>query len=173
MAEHTGVGLRTETIMNPWRVVLRCGISCVAVWILLCAMVGVVAVEGALHQVRRMLRPADESLARSIATRNHAELTDVSIAAKDGVILRAWSIRPSAGNGNAVILLHGVADNRAGMLGNADMLLRHGYAVLLPDARSHGESGGPIVTYGFLEPRIRAASMAWVNRWEARSCCVP
>ena len=31
------------------------------------------------------------------------------------------------------------------------MLLRHGYATLIPDARAHGRSGGNIPTYGVLE----------------------
>ena len=31
------------------------------------------------------------------------------------------------------------------------MLLRHGYATLIPDARAHGRSGGNIATYGVLE----------------------
>ena len=30
-------------------------------------------------------------------------------------------------------------------------MLRHGYTVLLPDARAHGESGGALATYGLLE----------------------
>lgn len=60
-------------------------------------------------------------------------------------------MRPAKWNGSAVILLHGQADNRAGMLGKADVLLRHGYAVLLPDARAQGTSGGAIATYGVRE----------------------
>jgi hypothetical protein len=31
------------------------------------------------------------------------------------------------------------------------MFLAHGYIVLAPDSRAHGESGGDIATYGLLE----------------------
>lgn len=127
------------------------GIACVAVWLALCAAIGLVAVEGALHPRRVPLTSSEREDARSVAARNHAVLTDTVITADDGAILRAWSMRPPIGNGDGVILLHGQAANRANMLGNADLLLRHGYAVLLPDARAHGESGGPIATYGVVE----------------------
>jgi pimeloyl-ACP methyl ester carboxylesterase len=37
------------------------------------------------------------------------------------------------------------------VLSYAALLLSRGYSVLLPDARAHGESAGPIATYGVLE----------------------
>ena len=155
--------------MKRWPV-LRFGLWTVGVWLLVCLVIGAIAMEGALHPGRRVLQPADEALARQVAAQNRTELDDVSIAARDGAILRAWSIRPRAGNGDAVILLHGVADNRAGMLGVADMLLRHGFAVLVPDARAHGESGGSIVTYGFLEAEDVRRWVAWLDRAQHPHC---
>src|ERR1051326_3731665 len=71
-----------------------------------------------------------------------AAVEEIAIRTSDGVELHAWLAKPPSFNGDAVILLHGVADNRAGMTGYAEMLQRHGFAVLLPDARGHGESGG-------------------------------
>jgi uncharacterized protein len=50
-----------------------------------------------------------------------------------------------------VILLHGLADNRMGMSGYAQLLLAEGFTVLLPDARAHRASGGQFATYGLLE----------------------
>ena len=47
------------------------------------------------------------------------------------------------------------------MTNYADILLRHGYSVLMPDARGHGSSGGEFVTYGLLE---RDDIHQWV-RW--------
>jgi hypothetical protein len=79
------------------------------------------------------------------------ELQDVSITAPDQVILRGWLLRPTTSNGNAAIVLHGLADNRLGMIGYAQLLLAHGYTVLLPDARAHGLSGGELAAYGLLE----------------------
>lgn len=85
----------------------------------------------------------------------------VAILASDGATLRAWYIRPPDANSASVILLHGMADTREGMLGYAPMFLRQGYSVLLPDSRAHGSSGGPIATYGVIE---RDDVRLWV-RW--------
>jgi len=57
----------------------------------------------------------------------------------------------SACERDATLLLHGLGDNRIGMTGYAQMLLAHGYTVLLPDSRAHGVSGGSLATFGLLE----------------------
>ncbi len=71
--------------------------------------------------------------------------------APDGTLLRGWKVRPKNPNGNWVLLFHGVADNRVGVIGQSEFLLRAGYGVVMMDARAHGASGGPIATYGWLE----------------------
>ena len=129
-----------------------------------------VAAEWALHPWRRALGPEAEERAQAIAERNHAVLSEVSITAADGISLRGWSIRPVAGNGDAVILLHGHADNRKGMLGYADLLLRHGYAVLLPDARAHGKSDGELATYGLKESGDVRRWFDWIEKTESPRC---
>ena len=80
------------------------------------------------------------------------------VRAADGVLLDAWLFTPAHPNGAGVILMHGVGDNRMGMTGHAQFLLRAGYTVLLPDSRGHGGSGGPIISYGILEA-------ADIHRW--------
>jgi uncharacterized protein len=146
------------------------GTACALAWLALCTAVGLIAAEGALRPGRSPLTPAEEENAKSIAARNLAGLTEVSISVNDGVVLQAWSIRPLAANGDVVILLHGQSDNRASMLGNADMLLRHGYAVLLPDARAHGESGGPIATYGVKEAADVRRWYEWLHASQSPRC---
>ncbi len=94
---------------------------------------------GATLHVSRKLGPAPEGAAT------------VSIAAQDGARLSAWWMKPSQSNGNCVIVLHGIGDSRVGSAGFAPMFLNQGYAVLLPDSRAHGASGGQFVTYGLLE----------------------
>ncbi|HEY1210798.1 MAG TPA: alpha/beta hydrolase [Terracidiphilus sp.] len=140
------------------------------IWLFLCIAIGVVASEWALHPWRRTLTPKEEAQAQAVAARNHAVLSEVAVTAGDGAILRGWSIRPLQGNGDAVILLHGVADNRMGMLGYADLLLRHGYAVLLPDARRHGASGGELATYGIKETNDIRRWYDWIEQAEAPRC---
>ena len=161
---------RTPKIMRSVRRFLRWGGVLVGAWLVLCMVVGVVATEWALHPWRRVLTPEAEEIAQDVAARNHAVLTDVAVTASDGATLRAWSIRPLQRNGDAVILLHGVADNRAAMLGPADMLLSHGYAVLLPDARRHGASGGELATYGIMEAGDIRRWYEWIEQAEAPRC---
>ncbi|HXR38612.1 MAG TPA: alpha/beta fold hydrolase [Terracidiphilus sp.] len=124
----------------------------------------------ALHPARSVESVQFEELAQAVASRNHAVLTNVSISAADGTTLRAWNIRPTRVGDDAVILLHGQSDNRAGMLGNADLLLRHGYAVLLPDARAHGLSGGNLATYGIREANDIRRWFDWLEQAEAPHC---
>lgn len=67
--------------------------------------------------------------AEGTAARFGAPLQDVSVIASDGNQLRGWFGRPSSANGDAVILLHGVGDNRQGMMGFAELF--RGFAVLV------------------------------------------
>ena len=116
-----------------------------------CAAAGIFIAHAALHPARRPLTQEQETTMRGIAHRLDSDLEPVSITTPDGATLRAWTIHPQRSNGDAVILLHGVADNRTGMTGYAQLFLAHGFTVLLPDARAHGESGGLLATYGLLE----------------------
>ena len=93
-----------------------------------------------------LIREADVSFA---TTNSHREEFDVR--APDGVLLRGWKVRPPNPNGSWVLLFHGVADNRIGVVGQSEFLLRAGYSVVMMDARAHGASEGPIATYGWLE----------------------
>ena len=127
-------------------------------------------IDWALHPTRVALTPADQTRAAALANSSRATLHEAAITASDGAILRAWYFRPTQANGDAVILLHGQADNRAGMLGVADMLLRHGYSVLLPDARAQGMSGGAIATYGVEEADDIRRWFDWLVQAQAQHC---
>ena len=63
----------------------------------------------------------------------------VRFKAADGVLLSGWWV-PCPGATRAAVLLHGNRRNRLAMLPHAQLLRAHGYAVLLYDARNHGES---------------------------------
>lgn len=75
----------------------------------------------------------------------------LDVRASDGVLLRGWKVHAQHPNGSWVLLLHGRSHNRAGMVDFADFLLRAGYSVVMMDSRAHGESGGAMATYGYLE----------------------
>ncbi len=128
-----------------------------------CAIAGVLLTEGALKPGRRPVTHRAEAAAL-VAKEFGAALQDAQVTAADGVALRGWFARPANSNGGAILLLHGVSDNREGMGGYALLFLRHGYSVLLPDARAHGESGGDLATYGVLESGDIAAWASWLRR---------
>jgi uncharacterized protein len=115
------------------------------------AVAGIFLADGVLHPIRRPLTEDETAAERESIKALDAELEDASITTVDGTVLHAWLIRPRPGNGSAVILLHGLADNRLGMAGYGRLLLSHGFTVLMPDARAHGASGGTLATYGLFE----------------------
>jgi hypothetical protein len=76
-----------------------------------------------------------------------AAYQDVRFEATDGLELAGW-YRPSR-NGAAVVVVHGGSSDRKGSANHASMLARHGYGVLLYDARGRGESEGSENNYGW------------------------
>lgn len=144
---------------------LRWALFALALYLSACSIGGVYLADGALHPPRRELTGTDvQDFSTWVQTRG-GKIEDESITASDGALLRGWIVRPSKQNGDAVVLLHGVGDNRLGMIGYAQLLLTHGFTVLLPDARAHGLSGGDLATYGLLE---RNDIRAWVTKLQAK-----
>lgn len=72
---------------------------------------------------------------------------DVTLTTADDVRLAAWYV-PSA-NGAAVVLRHGAGSTRSNVLDQAEVLARHGYGVLMVDARGHGDSEGRAMDFGW------------------------
>jgi alpha-beta hydrolase superfamily lysophospholipase len=140
------------------------------VFLTISAIAGVLLTEATLHPGRHLQSSGDEMEAREMAHRHDSKLTDIAIAARDGVTLRAWSIRPANSNGNAVILLHGLADNRFGMTGYAELLLSRGFSALMPDARAHGTSGGNLATFGLLESEDIHRWLDWLDQNDRPEC---
>ena len=144
---------------------LRWFILAFLLYMAFCSVAGVLVADGALHPARRVLTQEQEDGFREWIQPLHGTVQDVSITAPDAVILRGWLARPPQPNGDAVLLLHGLGDNRLGMTGYAQLLLAHGFTVLLPDARAHGASGGNLATYGLLE---RNDIHAWLADLQAK-----
>src|SRR5260370_385048 len=131
---------------------------------------GVFVAEGTLHPGRRLLSDKDEMQAQEMAHRHDSVLANVAIPAGDGATLSAWSLRSHNSNGTAVILLHGLSDNRLGMIGYAEMFLNHRFSVLMPDARPHGASGGQLATYGLLESEDIHRWFNWLQQNQHADC---
>jgi len=118
---------------------------------IMAAVMGWQVAPSFLHPVRRPLTPgliraADASFAHSRGRRE-----DFLVTTSDGAELRGWKVRAENPNGSWVLLFHGVADNRVGVIGQSEVLLPAGYSVVMMDQRAHGESGGGMATYGWLE----------------------
>jgi pimeloyl-ACP methyl ester carboxylesterase len=123
---------------------------------------GIALGEIALHPPSHPVRQSEERNAEAAAQQNSVEFRDVELVTRDGASLRAWFMRPQEANGNVVILLHGVTDNRLGMYGYGRWLLENHYSVLLPDARHHGNSGG-LTTYGIKEANDIHQWVDWIE----------
>ena len=96
--------------------------------------------------------PGDEGL----------EYRDVAFTTRDGVELSAWFI-PSD-NGAAVVLKHGAGSSRTATIRHAGVLARHGYGVLMMDARGHGRSGGMGMDIGWYGNEDTTAAVTFLTR---------
>jgi uncharacterized protein len=97
------------------------------------------------------LNPDRHEETSAMLARTGAVKQDFEVRDTDGVTLKGWKVSPPHPNGDWVLLYQGVSDNRTGNLGHAEFLLRHGYSVVMMDSRAHGQSGGTMATYGWLE----------------------
>jgi len=89
------------------------------------------------------------------------------IIAPDNTKLKAWWFQAGDSNRGCVMVLHGISDSKASSSGFAPLFLKHGYSVLAPDSRAHGESGGEFVTYGLLE---KYDVIAWAHWMKGLGC---
>ena len=79
----------------------------------------------------------------------------------DGVQIAAWYI--PATNGKTVILRHGSGETAASVLPHAAVLVRHGFGVLLADARGHGFSAGEAMAFGWYGDRDISAALDYLS----------
>jgi dipeptidyl aminopeptidase/acylaminoacyl peptidase len=133
-----------------------------------CAILAIFLAELAFRPQR--VSVTERQSAETTAARFGAALRDVSVAASDGSHLQGWFARPAKANGDAVILLHGVGDNRQGMMGFAELFLSNGFAVLVPDSRAEGESGGDFPTYGLKESNDVHRWFEWLVMQQQPKC---
>ncbi len=108
--------------------------------------------------------------------------SDVYVTSFDGLKLHATyfpaleeegdkeGVKPSdkvSGIKKAVICFHGyTGEGLSNHMAIADYFLKHGYTMLLPDARAHGESEGEYIGFGCLD---RKDALGWIN-WVIQEC---
>ena len=130
------------------RYLRRAGITAVAVlavyWLVIPIAIGILAT----HRPRADVAPADLG----------HPYEEVTIRTSDGLDLAAWYL-PSR-NGAAVISY----PTRQGKLPQARMLARHGYGVLLVDARGYDGSDGDPNLFGWAGSNDIDAAIAWLKK---------
>jgi dipeptidyl aminopeptidase/acylaminoacyl peptidase len=161
--------LRSERSGRKFRTARRVLLAGGAAYLALSILAGIVIANASL-KLRRLPLRHQEAFAATVRSAYGAALEDASITAIDGVILKGWYVHPHEYNGHAVILLHGITDNREGVAGYGRLFLEHGYAVLLPDARGHGESGGDLATYGVKESGDIHRWVSWLYNHDPPQC---
>jgi len=114
-----------------------------AYWLLVPIGVAILAT----HRPRTDVDPAE--LGRPVA--------DVELRTRDGLDLAAWYVRPQNG---AVIISY---PTRQGKLAQARMLIRHGYGVLLVDARGYDGSEGDPNAFGWAGAKDIDAAVDWLE----------
>jgi hypothetical protein len=114
-----------------------------AYWLLVPIGVAILAT----HRPRTDVDPAQ--LGRPVA--------NVELRTRDGLNLAAWYVRPQNG---AVIISY---PTRQGKLAQARMLIRHGYGVLLVDARGYDGSEGDPNAFGWAGAKDIDAAVDWLE----------
>ena len=87
---------------------------------------------------------------------------DVAFTGSRGVLLHGWLV-PAAQPAAAVVLMHGLGEDRRAMLDRAQFLNRAGHAVLLFDFQGHGDSDGGTASFGLFESYDAAAAVAFMR----------
>jgi alpha-beta hydrolase superfamily lysophospholipase len=107
----------------------------------------------------RLLRPPvfpqlarqREMEAQRIAARWGKHLHQFRYRGEGGIRLAAVSLDPRGAARGTVVLLHGLGDQKEGMLPFAEAFALAGYRAIAPDLRAHGQSGGDYCTFGYDE----------------------
>lgn len=91
---------------------------------------------------------------------------DVYCQSEDGLKLHATYL-PEAGSKKLAICFHGyTSEGMKDFTAISDYYFRHGYALLLVDARAHGQSEGKYIGFGCLD---RKDALQWIA-WALREC---
>jgi len=98
--------------------------------------------------------------------------SDVYMTSFDGLKLHATYFPAvkemgQPGENKMVICFHGyTGEGLSNHMAIADYFLKHGYAMLLPDARAHGQSEGEYIGFGCLD---RKDALGWIG-WAMQEC---
>jgi len=142
---------------------VRPGVSAVAASVLCLGAACEVFCQSTLHIPRRIPSVPILSLPGEDPT-----WRTVMIPARDHAHLEAsWVTPREPGSTKCVLMVHGIGFNRSAMKNFIPLFTSHGYKILIPDDRSHGNSGGDLVTYGLLE---KYDAIDWAHWMRSEGC---
>jgi uncharacterized protein len=121
------------------RLWLGAGVVLIAISGIASSQLPMLGAGGLLHPARRRAGIPPPPTCRE------AKLSGVDIE------LASWRCETSGMRRGTVVYLHGIADNRASASGVIQRFGRLGFDVVTYDSRAHGDSGGDVCTYGYLE----------------------
>jgi pimeloyl-ACP methyl ester carboxylesterase len=165
--------LPSETVATPadtpsrrrWRLLLRWSLTVIVAalvlgWLVSCTpqfreFVARAAVTG--PNTNKTIDPADDPTLASLRERGVSRQLRVDVGPPEAS-LSVWIVdppdvaedRPARGT---VLVMHGIQDQKASMLGVGRMLAEAGYRAVLIDSRAHGRSTGQWLTFGVVESR--------------------
>ncbi len=94
------------------------------------------------------------------------DLEEITIPARDGVLLHAYYLPAEQPSDRLVIGLHGYTScGLSDFCSHAYYFHRMGFDCLIPDHRAHGESGGDYIGFGILD---RFDCRAWIDYIDKR-----
>lgn len=95
------------------------------------------------------------------------EHRDVQMESFDGLKLHATYFPSENRENKLVICFHGyTGEGLSNYVAIADYFLKRGYAMLMPDARAHGQSEGEYIGFGCLD---RKDALGWIQ-WAVEEC---
>lgn len=103
-----------------------------------------------------------------VAPANHQVRMPAGFAAQTVAILgvghtiAGWWVDKGEGS-PVILLLHAVRADRSTMVSRAQLLMKHGFSVLLIDLQGHGETSGEAITLGFRESADVVAAREWIK----------
>lgn len=77
--------------------------------------------------------------------------------------IAGWWVDKGVGS-PVVLLVHAVRADRSSVISRAQLLMRHGFSVLLIDLQAHGETPGEAITFGLREAADVVSAREWIKR---------
>ena len=93
---------------------------------------------------------------------NDLACENIEFPSESGTTIKGWFLQGESKKG-AIVLMHGVRNNRVHLLDRIEFLHKAGFSILAFDFQGSGESVGKQLTFGFLESKDAEASVKFIK----------